>query len=636
MQGKKSPARTIRPRSTRGIRRHAATRRGFFASSLATAAVVGGSSPRAQVVQPSPLFPVLKHPDSPLTVDLATIANPLLNEQVPRWVDPLIFPAWLAPMSTGSLPRTFTSAVGDVYHGVAPEWFNRPADWDRFPTQYYELHHMAGTYRFLPSTMRIPPTNFWGYVGRAANGSMLPPGLPPTFRFRIGQPALVRVVNDLPEEMSLHMHGGHWPAHADGHPNFLVLPGQARDYYYPNIVPRKDGGNEVGSAFDYTESVSTMWYHDHAVHLTAAHVQRGCGGGMAIGLDDLEIDLLRSGVLPGIRGMSDVGPEYRNPYDLPLVIRDDIFDTRGQLQYTSNGHNGYLGNVVRVNGLAYPYLNVEARKYRFRVLFASNARIWRLRLSDNSSFLRIGKDAWMFPRPQETQCFLGAPATRADIVVDFSKYRPGTVVYLENILPQEDPRGPDSKLEDENGTVVSGVPAYRHRVLKFVVGPRNGRFPDAKIDLNSSLRPHEPILDSQITARRTFNFERKNGMWAINGQFWDASVANAIMKVDAIEEWVLKNGSGGWWHPIHIHLEAHTQVADLRTGAPIPYHDSFKTDNTILGPNSEIVVRLKLRTFRGPFVFHCHNVEHEDMDMMFQVDPRPVVTADRAPQQWFP
>ena len=613
----------------------ASSRRGFLAGSLATATILGGSQAQANVT-PSSQFPVLKLPDSPLTVDLSTTANPLFNEQVPRWVDPIIFPTWLPPMATGSLPPRFTSAVGSVYHGVAPEWFNHPSDWDRFPVQYYEMQHMAGTYRFLPSTMRIPPTNFWGYAGRLANGTLRPTGLPPFLRFRIGQPAVVRLGNNLPEEMSLHMHGGHWPAHSDGHANFLVLPGQSRDYYYPNIVPRVKGGNVPGTPFDYSESVSTMWYHDHAAHLTAAHVARGVGGGMCLALDDLETNLIRTGVLPGIRGVSDVGPEFRNPYDLPLVIRDDIFNTQGQLAYASNDHNGYLGNVARVNGLAYPFMNVEARKYRFRVLCASNARVWRLRLSDNSSFLRLGKDAWMFPKPQQVQAFLGYPAHRADIVIDFSKYKPGTKVYLENILPQMDPRGPTSKLEDENQSVVTGTPAYRHRMLEFRVVARNPQFPDATINVNSSLRPNHPIAASEVTARRTFNFERKNGAWAINGQFWDPKVANAIMKQDAVEEWTLKNGGGGWWHPIHIHLESHQQVADLRTKKPIPYHDSFKSDTTMLGPNSEIVIRLKLRTFKGPFVFHCHNVEHEDLDMMFQFDTRPVVTADRAPQQWFP
>jgi FtsP/CotA-like multicopper oxidase with cupredoxin domain len=357
---------------------------------------------------------------------------------------------------------------------------------------------------------------------------------------------------------------------------------------------------------------------------------------MCLALDDLELGLIASGVLPGIRGVSDVGPEYRNPYDLPLVIRDDIFDSTGAIRYTTNELNGYLGNVARVNGQAYPFMRVERRKYRFRVLVASNARVWRFRLSDNSTFLRIGKDFSLFPRPQTTQCFLAGPATRADVVIDFSKYRVGQEIFLENILPQKDPRGPGDKLEDVNGTTVTGTPPFRHRVLRFVVGERDTRFPDASITATSTLRPYVPIAASEVVARRTFCFERKNGAWAINGQFWNQDLVNAIPQLGTTEEWTIKNGSGGWWHPIHMHLEGHQQVADVRTGRPIQYHDSFLSDTTMLGPNSEFRVRMRFRTFKGPFVFHCHTIEHEDMDMMFQFDPRNPMTASTLPQQWFP
>jgi FtsP/CotA-like multicopper oxidase with cupredoxin domain len=357
---------------------------------------------------------------------------------------------------------------------------------------------------------------------------------------------------------------------------------------------------------------------------------------MCLALDDLELGLISSGVLPGIRGVSDVGPEYRNPYDLPLVIRDDIFDSTGAIRYTTNELNGYLGNVARVNGQAYPFMRVERRKYRFRVLVASNARVWRFRLSDNSTFLRIGKDFSLFPRPQTTQCFLAGPATRADVVIDFSKYRVGQEIFLENILPQKDPRGPGDKLEDVNGTTVTGTPPFRHRVLRFVVGERDTRFPDASITATSTLRPYVPIAASEVVARRTFCFERKNGAWAINGQFWNQDLVNAIPQLGTTEEWTIKNGSGGWWHPIHMHLEGHQQVADVRTGRPIQYHDSFLSDTTMLGPNSEFRVRMRFRTFKGPFVFHCHTIEHEDMDMMFQFDPRNPMTASTLPQQWFP
>ena len=573
--------------------------------------------------------------DNPMNVSAPNCPNAIDGQIVPRWVDPLPLPSYLPPMSTGAVPAQYSSPVGDVLHGVAPEWSSHPADWDGMPTQYYQVNMRPGRQQFLPSSMGLW-TDFWGYAGRNADGSFRPASAPgPMFRFRTGQPALVRFANDLPEEMSVHMHGGHWPSHSDGHANFLVLPQAARDYYYPNVLPRVNGSADSGP-FDVSEGTSSMWYHDHAVHLTAQHVARGCSG-VAPCFDDLELGLISSGVLPGIRGVSDVGPEYRNPYDIPLVFQDRLFDPNGNICYDGNDHNGYLGNIALVNAKAYPYLNVEQRKYRFRCLVGSNSRVWRFRLSDNSSFLRIGKDTWLFPKPQQTQSWLAGPATRADIVIDFAKYPVGTEIYLENILDQQDPRGPGESLEALNGTTVSGTPAFRHRLIKFVVGARDTRYPDATITTNSTLRPHVPILDSEIVARRHFKFERKNGAWAINGLFYDEALANVVPTLGTAEEWTLENGSGGWWHPIHIHLESHQQVADLRTGRPIPYHDSFKSDTTLLGPNSQIKVRMKFRTFKGPFVFHCHNVEHEDMDMMFQFDPRVTPTTSPQPvQQFFP
>ena len=163
---------------------------------------------------------------------------------------------------------------------------------------------------------------------------------------------------------------------------------------------------------------------------------------MALALDDLELGLIASGVLPGIRGVSDVGPEYRNPYDLPLVIGDDIFDATGALCYVDN------------------------------------ARVWRFRLSDNSSLLRIGKDAWLYPQPQQTHCFLAGPATRADIVIDLSRYRFGQEIYLENILPQQDPR----PLPNLRGTVRVPLPCGRARESGHDVPVRPTRSGDGEHD----------------------------------------------------------------------------------------------------------------------------------------------------------
>ena len=581
--------------------------------------------------------------DVPLDIPSSTFKGAILNTAVPRWTDEMPRHQWVPPCGTGSEPADYKGVgVGDVFHGVAPEWnldVRRKdipqipeEEWSKFPTQYYGMCAETASMKILPTKMGLN-TPLWRWCGKKPGGA----GniLLPEFRFRIGQPALVRINNELPEETGVHMHGGHWPSHSDGHASFFILPGEKRDYYYPNVLPRTEKGEA-----DVSESPSSMWFHDHAQDMTAVHVARGMVG-TCKGFDDLELALIKRGVLPGIRGLSDVGPEYRNPYDEYLSFTDRVFTQTGEAWYDSNSHNGYIGNIETVNGCAYPKMTVEARKYRFRLHGASTARWRRIRVADASgatiNFLHIGHDAWLFDRAQNSQCVLLSPGARADIIIDFSKFQPGTQLFIENILEQDKGVGPRGTLESENGDVVSGRPAFTHQLMRFDVVAKNLAYSDASIAANTALRPHVKILDSEITARRTFKFERKNGAWAMNGGFYDEHVANACPTLGSAEEWTLTNSSGGWWHPIHIHLESHQQVMNLTTGKVPPYYDTQKQDVTKLGPNSSITVRMKFRTFKGPFVFHCHNNEHEDFEMMNQFDPRAVGSLEpQPPQQFFP
>lgn len=105
----------------------------------------------------------------------------------------------------------------------------------------------------------------------------------------------------------------------------------------------------------------------------------------------------------------------------------------------------------------------------------------------------------------------------------------------------------------------------------------------------------------------------------INGQFFDPDRADVVPQLGTVEKWILKNGGGGWWHPIHIHLESH-QILSVNGKAP-SLSQSFKNDTVILDGGAEVEILINFRTFRGPFVFHCHNLEHEDMRMMFVFDP---------------
>lgn len=506
-------------------------------------------------------------------------------------------PRTKAPLAVGAPPFV----PGEVFHGIAPEFRDRRVGerpdltwYEAYPTQWYELRMQMTVQQIIPG-VRTP---LFGYDG-------IYPG--PTFRARVGQPVVVRAKNDLNVENSIHLHGGHNPAHSDGYPNFYVLPGRARDYFYTNTVPMLNGQP------DFSESPSTMWYHDHAMDITASNVWHGLSG-FFLTTDDLEQDLINRNVLP---------PEQ---FDIPLCIQDRRFKANGTLFFDPLDHNGTLGDIWVVNGKAQPFLKVQRRKYRFRFLNGCNARFLEMRLSNGQPFIGLGKDTWLFPQAIERNTLLLSMAQRADVVIDFTNAP--NELFLENILVQDDGRGPSGNLEDRR-TQVPGA-----QFLKFIV--EGDRQPDsATVSVGTPLRPHVPIRSTEIVRTRVFEFTRRNGAWQINKQFFDPDTAQATPTLGTAERWILRNGGGGWWHPIHIHLESH-QIRRLNGRLP-QGADRWKNDTVVLDGNGEAEIFMNFRTFRGPFVFHCHNVEHEDMRMMFVFDPRTTPTVAPQPiQQSFP
>jgi FtsP/CotA-like multicopper oxidase with cupredoxin domain len=503
-------------------------------------------------------------------------------------------PAVKEALSVGAAPFE----VGAVTHGVAPEWWDRRVaerpdlTWfEDKPTRFYQMEIKSAWTEIVPGKR----TQIFGYDG-------LYPG--PTFRMRVGEPALVRQYNRLSGvELSTHLHGGHNPAHSDGYPNFYLLPGEGRDYFWTNTVPMLHGRP------DFSESPSTMWYHDHGMDITAYTVLMGLAG-FAICTDALEDALIADRVLPA------------TAHDIPVAIQDRTFNSDGSIFFDPLDHDGYLGDVYVVNGKAFPVFRVQRRKYRFRFLNGCNARVLELRRSDGGVFIGLGKDTWLFPQALEQRTLLLAMANRADVVIDFSNA--ADVVYLENILEQDDGRGPDGDLDDRK----VNIPGTR--ILKFIVEGARVQG-DVSVTVGTPLRPHEPIPTSEVVRTRTFEFGRSRGAWVINGDFFDEGVANAVPVLGSTERWIFRNNSGGWWHPVHIHLESHQQVR-LNEGLP-PMENRFKSDVAVLGGNTEIELLMRFRTFPGPFVFHCHNLEHEDMRMMFVFDPRTAAAAEPSPIQ---
>ncbi len=448
------------------------------------------------------------------------------------------------------------------------------------PPILYEVPMRIGQQEIIPGQM----TEIWGYTGNA--GVPLYPG--PTIKVDRNQPIVVRFINELDVETVIHNHGGHQSAESDNFPNDFIFPSEFRDYCYPNIAPDDED----------SEFTSTQWYHDHAMDLTGENVYMGLAAFYLL-TDDLEQSLILDGVLPA------------EVFDIPIVLQDRLFGADAHLIYDPMDHDGVIGDRFLANGVIQPRFHVERRKYRFRILNGSNARVYALRLSSGQPILQIGNDSWLLPFAVNRPHLLLAPAERADVVIDFSQYSPGDEVFLTNHLTHgvDDGRGPEEDIDEPEDWPQTGTP-----LVKFIVvggaAPRRG---GASVRPGTPLRPHVPITRDEIVLTRTFEFERSHGAWVINGEFFDPNRDDAAPKLGTAERWFIENGSGGWVHPIHIHLEAQ-QIQQINEQSP-PEHMAAKKDTVLLG-DFDAEVFIKFRTFPGRFVFHCHNIEHEDMRMM--------------------
>ena len=478
---------------------------------------------------------------------------------------------------------------------IEPERFQR---FEEFPAQaMYDLTVCEAQSCPHPQLAFSPASTFGGGC----------PGL--TFMMRYGVPAVVRMRNCLPHtmtgfgscEISTHVHNGHHASESDGFPGNIYEPGQFWDFHYPNIYA---GGDPL-------EAKSTLWYHDHADHFTAQNVHRGLAGFFLLFNDkdsgderDPNPDAYR---LPS--GVPD-GRRVRGRYDIPLMISDARFDTNGVQVMDVMDMDGHIGDKFLVNGGVQPYFEVERRKYRFRILDASVSRFYDLWFSNSMEFQQIGNDGNLLPAPITANRVRLAPAERADIVVDFSTLPAGTTeVYLVNRVEHADGRGPRGDL-----LPMAGAP----KILKFVVRRETG-VPDAS-RVPSTLKPL-PAMDIPVAQERFWHFDRTNGLWTVNGQLADIHRVDAVVKQGTAEIWNIST-SGGWAHPIHMHLEEYRILS---------YNDQ-PVAGTVLGgvkdvfalyPSDEMRIYMKFRDWVGRYVMHCHNTVHEDHAMMVRWDVVP-------------
>jgi hypothetical protein len=282
-------------------------------------------------------------------------------------------------------------------------------------------------------------------------------------------------------------------------------------------------------------------------------------------------------------------------FDVPLAIADRQFDAQNQIPYVFNAA-GVLGDRILVNGVYRPHLDVGDRKYRLRILNASNARIYQFVLSNGDSFVQIGTESGLLPVPVARAQMRAGPAERFDVVVDFAG-RLGQTLYLRD--------------------AASGTDLLEFRVVQNLTD--NSSIPAA-------LRPLPVIGEPTLT--RNFNFDKTDGHWTINGLRFDPARVDALPVLGTTEKWVFHNPTGAP-HTVHLH-GIDQQCVSRNGGACFPYETMKET--WLLEAGETIEVKLKFTDFTGRYVFHCHMIEHEDDGMMSQFEvvlPSPTPTQTR-------
>ena len=430
-------------------------------------------------------------------------------------------------------------------------------------TDYYEMTMKSAKVPIIPGK---PDTEIYGYNG-------ISPG--PTIEVEKGRDVVVRQINGLPQTSrfgyktttSVHLHGNASKPQYDGYAEDVTPPGYYKDYVYPNF-----------------QDARMLWYHDHAIHHTAQNAYMGLAG-CYISHDDLEKSL----------------PIPKGKYDVPLVIRDALFDSNAQLVYDDQDQSGFMGDVVLVNGLPWPVMKVERRKYRFRILNASVSRSYKLALSTGDPLTVIGTDGGLMPKPQQTADMRLGMAERYEVVIDFAKYPVGTKVDLKNLgLPN-------------NSDYTSTRDVMRFEVAGEATDTANNEVP-------AELNPQNEVMKltaSQAVRTREFKFN-KGELWNINGKIWDKNRVDANPGLGDIEIWELKTSRSGWFHPVHIHLSAF-KILDRNGNAPFNYERGPK-DVAYVGENETVRVLMKFGPQKGKYMMHCHNLVHEDHDMMTQFE----------------
>lgn len=461
-------------------------------------------------------------------------------------------------------------------------------------------------------------TNVFSYTGELVSGAagrvQNIPGsyLGPIIRARQGEHVRIHFTNNLPQQTIVHWHGLHVPTIMDGHPQYGIPSGSSYTY-----------------DFEILNRAGTHWFHPHPHMLTASQVNQGLAGLFLVSDDDEEMAELPSGA-----------------YDIPLVIQDRSFDANNQFIYTGVGLYGFIGNTILVNGQANVIQPVFDQTYRLRILNGCNSRILKLAWSDGTPLTVIATDGGLLANPIQRDYVTLSSAERVDILVDFSQWAPGTEPVLKS-LPFTGATPASGSLPNgaEFAVMTFHIAAAQHTYLPLIQQSGSQTTPSTPISLSTALSRFQrldPADALNAGTPRPYSLYANGADWTINGRLFEMTgvAADEIFQLNTQEQLEFINIPPGGpgsnveiAHPMHLH-GPHFQVIS-RTPPTDPtqynnwltvkdgYTDEGWKDTILLMPGERVVIQMHFHEFTGLYLYHCHNLEHEDMGMMrnYRIDP---------------
>jgi len=435
----------------------------------------------------------------------------------------------------------------------------------------------------------------------------------PTLVWQRGERVQVTLVNALAEPTIVHWHGLAVDSRNDGNGSVVVPPG---GHYGYDFVVRNRGG--------------MYWYHPHPHGLTASQTYRGLFGVLLVEDDDER----------ALRAALDVTP---GTTEVPLVLQDrrsgaDYAPTPADLLH------GFLGDDIFVNGTHCPYFDVSTRLYRFRILNAANARTlllaFRTAAGTPIPFTLIGNDGGLLAAPIVCKQLYLATAERIDVLVDLRHAAVGDNVRLETLAfdPMHAEVGAAAPAEgaamDHSMHAQPSAAAHQHGAAWPEGAPRpllelrvRGRAAyDRAIPQRLSTLP---AVDTANAAERPFRLGFAKGRWRINDRVFEMGVTPIEVTRGAVETWLIRNYHTSMPHAMHLHgfpfdvLERETSPDAISALAIDPQGrlptDLGRKDTVLVWPGESVRLAVDFsHPFPGPqtYVFHCHNLEHEDGGMM--------------------